>query len=264
MDADTALCGEDSLQALVECYLQRRGFLSVQPYHIVPRLQEKLSAYFNAIVMAGINAFTPLGRRLSPSGGFGPCAICSRKDYYDTAGHSGVRTAVMEDIALSKRFQSRGLPVSGFGGRKVMTYRMYPGSFREMIEGWSRSMASGAGGTRVFIFALIVVWLSGSTASFALAFSTRAFQGMPPYLVGPAIYLAYALQLHWMLRRIGSFGLATALLYPVSLLFFYITFVRSLYLTVFRKRISWRGRSVDLASGRRKGGREDGGGGESR
>jgi 4,4'-diaponeurosporenoate glycosyltransferase len=226
--------------------MNRRGLVSLQPYHSVPTLREKLSAYFNIIVMAGLNSFTLLGRRLKPAGSFGPCIVCSRQDYFKAGGHEYVKHDIVEDVALGRRFIDCGIPVSNYGGRKILSFRMYPGRIGELVEGWTRSMASGAAGTRPWIFALVILWLSGSTASIFLPFLASAFPGLPLYIVGPGIYLAYSLQLYWILRRVGSFSAVTALLYPIPLLFFHFIFLYSFYLTAFKKSVKWRGRQVDL------------------
>jgi 4,4'-diaponeurosporenoate glycosyltransferase len=65
---------------------------------------------------------------------------------------------------------------------------------------------------------------------------------------GPAaaLYVAYAAQLGWMLRRVGRFGWATAAAYPVPLAFFLAVFARSVALTKIRRQVTWRGRAVPI------------------
>ena len=65
LDADTWL-EPDGLERLVQEYLAQGGLLSVQPFHRVRQLYEELSAFFNIVQIAGMNAFTPLGDRLAP------------------------------------------------------------------------------------------------------------------------------------------------------------------------------------------------------
>jgi 4,4'-diaponeurosporenoate glycosyltransferase len=45
---------------------------------------------------------------------------------------------------------------------------------------------------------------------------------------------------------LGNFGWLTALSYPVSLLFFMAIFTRSLYLTLVRNSVRWKGRSIPV------------------
>jgi len=50
----------DALAKLVSAFEQKKGLLTVQPYHVIKENYERLSAIFNIIVMAGVRAFTPL------------------------------------------------------------------------------------------------------------------------------------------------------------------------------------------------------------
>ena len=57
-------------------------------------------------------------------------------------------------------------------------------------------------------------------------------------------YTVVVLQLAWMARRIGRFGVLALLLYPIPLLAFLAIFVRSMYLTYIRRRVVWKGREL--------------------
>jgi hypothetical protein len=52
-----------------------------------------------------------------------------------------------------------------------------------------------------------------------------------------------------MIRRVGSFGPVTALLFPLPFLVFLAVFARSLVLTALGRPVAWKGRMV--ATGRR-------------
>jgi 4,4'-diaponeurosporenoate glycosyltransferase len=58
------------------------------------------------------------------------------------------------------------------------------------------------------------------------------------------VYAAVVAQLVWMLRRVGTYGLLTALLFPVPLAFFLVVFARSAFLTVVRRKVAWKGRDL--------------------
>ena len=47
-----------------------------------------------------------------------------------------------------------------------------------------------------------------------------------------------------MLRRLGNYGLLTALLFPLPLVFFVAVFLVSLLRTFVFRRVSWKGRSI--------------------
>ena len=58
-----------------------------------------------------------------------------------------------------------------------------------------------------------------------------------------ALYVAVALQVWWMARQVGRFGLLTALAFPALLVTFLVVFARSVVATA-RGGVSWRGRRL--------------------
>jgi 4,4'-diaponeurosporenoate glycosyltransferase len=222
------------------------GLLSVQPHHEVQRPYERLSAFFNVIAMMGVDAFTPLGARRRPSGAFGPCLVTTRAAYEAVGGHASVASAVLDDVELAKRYQRSGRRVVCLGGRGTLAFRMYPHGIGQLVEGWSKNVAGGAAATRRTTALLVVAWVSVLIqaawwlARFAL---TGSGPGGSGWFAG-AVYLAAVAQLVWMLRRVGTFGTVTALLFPVPLVFFLAVFTRSAFLTVVRRKVAWKGREL--------------------
>ena len=247
LDADTELA-PGGLARLVAEQRAYGGLLSVQPFHVTRRAHEQLSALFNVVAMMGVAAFTPLGRRARRAGAFGPCLVCRRRDYEAVGGHEAVRGQVIEDVALSRRFLRAGLPVTCLGGRGTVDFRMYPGGLGQVVEGWSKNFAAGAGGTPPLAFLLVSVWLSGCISA---AGHLAGVGGMAP-AAALALYAAYAAQLRWMLARIGRFAWWSAALFPVPLAFFLAVFARSLALTHLRGEVRWRGRRIPTGAGARR------------
>lgn len=243
LDADTTLDSR-GLAALAAAHRDDGGLVGVQPYHAIRRPYEALAAVFNIVVMAGLNCFSPLGRRLTPAGSFGPCMVCSRAGYFAAGGHAAVKGAIVEDLALGRLFQASGIRVSCYGGRGTISFRMYPDGFRSLVEGFTKNMAIGASGMRKGFRALIVLWLIGATACVVSAAASL----LPPLAIFRPLegifYSLYAAQMYWMLRRIGSFGPLTALLFPLPLAFFHVVFFRSARLVRGRKTVTWKGRSI--------------------
>jgi 4,4'-diaponeurosporenoate glycosyltransferase len=243
LDADTAL-GPGGLATLAGTHGDDGGLVGVQPYHAIRRPYEALAAVFNIVVMAGMNCFSPLGRRLAPAGSFGPCMVCSRAEYFAAGGHAAVKDAIVEDLALGRLFQAAGLPVSCYGGRGTISFRMYPDGLRSLVEGFTKNMAIGASEMRRGFRALIVLWLIGATACVISAGASL----LPPLAIFRPMegifYALYAAQMYWMLRRIGSFGPLTALLFPLPLAFFHVVFFRSTRMVRGRNIVTWKGRSI--------------------
>ncbi len=254
LDADVRLA-DDGVQRLLAERESRGGVVSVQPYHAVAGVVERLSAVCNVVVMGSLGAFTPLGGRLRSAGGFGPCIVVSRGDYRTIGGHRAVRDRVVEDMALADAARRRDLPVACLAGRGCADFRMYPGGLPAMVEGWSKGMATGSGSSPPFVRGLMIAWITGATSSVillglgiaALVGAGRAGPGDTAFGAGTVgVYALYAGQAWWMLRRIGSFGPVTALAYPLPLAFFHAVFVRSLWLAKVRGSVTWRGRQASL------------------
>ena len=235
LDADTWF-ESGGLRKILDAYLARGGVLSVGPYHAVKRPYEQLSAFFNLAMTAGLGAFTLLGSALPPRGLFGQMLMVDRADYFRVKGHEAVKNRILENFALSQHFQAAGVPLRCYGGKGVLSFRMYPEGLKELVGGWMKAFASGAAGTARPLLFLIVAWMCGMCS----ALNRVALQ---PNWPSVCLYLLFALQLYAMLRRIGAFRWYTALFYPVPLIFFFAVFAGS---TIRRRgQVQWKGRVVD-------------------
>ena len=215
LDADTRL-EKGGIKRLLDLRSSTGNILSLQPYHRMENLYERLSAFFNLVVMAGLGSFSVFGSRMVPIGGFGPCLLCGREEYFRSGGHRSVRSDIIEDLALIRAFVRSGCVPKLYGGKGTVSYRMYPGGPGELLEGWTRTMALGAGSIRPGFLIMVFLWIAGATGA-AGVFLIELIHGfsVQPHTV--AVYLAYAVQIFWMLRRIGNFGPLSALLYPCPL-----------------------------------------------
>jgi 4,4'-diaponeurosporenoate glycosyltransferase len=250
LDADARL-EDDAIARLLCSHRDSGGMVSVEPYHTTRRPYEELSAFFNVVRMASLNAFIPRWSGIEPAGAYGPCILCDRHDYLRLKGHhhERVRGAILESIPLARVFQDQGLPVRCFGGRGAVSFRMYPGGLRELVEGWSKGFGGGALATRLPFMVMTVGWITGCFGAFVNPLRAAGLLS-PSALVLLAIYGLYAAQIWWMLRRIGSFQHLTAVLYPIPLTFFALLMLRSLVMTYVLRRVPWRGRNVNPRSNR--------------
>lgn len=60
------------------------------------------------------------------------------------------------------------------------------------------------------------------------------------------IYAAWVLQIGVMLRALGNFGFGSIVGFPVTVTFFVLIFLRSLFLTAVRREVTWKGRSIPV------------------
>jgi 4,4'-diaponeurosporenoate glycosyltransferase len=202
------------------------GAFSVGPYHAVRKPYENLSLFFNLNMNVGT----------VPRGLFGQMLLVERESYQRVGGHESVKGRILENFRLAERFRAAGIPVRSEGGRSVFSFRMYPNGLRELVEGWTRGFASGAGQTPWGTLLMVVAWMIG------LMLAPLGWLVTGDGLRWGAVYLLCAAQVGWMGRWVGAFRWYTPLLYPVPLLFFFVVFARST--TRSGKAVTWKGREI--------------------
>jgi 4,4'-diaponeurosporenoate glycosyltransferase len=183
------------------------------------------------------------------TGAYGPCLVCTRSDYETVGGHAAIRGAIVDDIALAQRFRAAGLPVTVSGGRGAVRFRLYGGGLRDLVEGWSKNFASGAGATPLVRFLLVFAWVVG-VGTAAQAPAREAVAALASWS-GPGLvlwlgYAAFATQLVVMLRPLGNYKWA-GVLFPIPLAAWFIIFFRSIVLMT-RGEVRWKGRAVPVQS----------------
>ena len=223
LDADTWF-ESGGFQCALSAYTA--GAFSVGPYHAVQRPYEQLSLFFNLNMAAGT----------APDALFGPMLLVDRVSYWQVGGHEAVRGKVLENLQMAGRFRAAGVPVRSALGRGALSFRMYPQGLGDLIEGWTKGFASGAGQTPRGVLILIIAWMIGLMLTPSAC--GLAEDRMPWF----ALYGLCVVQVGWLARRVGAFGWATALLYPVPLLFFFAVFARSL--TRSGRTVNWKGRQI--------------------
>jgi len=245
LDADTVL-EKNGLKNIIETYVEKDGALSIQPYHKMRNLYEQLSAFFNIIAMAGMGAFTVLGRRIKPIGLFGPVVVMKRQYYLDSGGHDKVKGEILDDVAFGSELQKKGMEVHCLGGKNTISFRMYPNGIRELINGWSKGFAMGAAKTSTLLLILIVLWICGSIGTTRSLIEAIIATNNVQIAISGSLYILYAVQVYWMLVRIGNFKFYTALFYPIAVAFFVVVFTYSFVRIFLVKSVKWKGREINL------------------
>lgn len=220
LDADTWFAAE-GLSKILASYTS--GALSVGPYHAVQQPYEQLSLFFNLVMTAGT----------VPGGLFGQMLLVDRESYLHVGGHAAVRGRTLENVFLAALFREAGIPVRSLTKRGVFSFRMYPHGLRELVEGWTKGFASGAGQTPKPVLLLIVAWMIGLMLPvLVLPFTTWA----------AVAYLLCVAHVAWVSRQVGAFRWYAVVLYPVPLLFFFAVFTRSALCS--GKPVIWKGRAI--------------------
>jgi 4,4'-diaponeurosporenoate glycosyltransferase len=226
VDADTVLAA-GVLDRLDAVQSRSGALVSVQPWHRIERPDEALSLLFNVTALMGSGAFSMLRGHFRPRLAYGPVLVIDRARYDASGGHAhpSVRGAVAEDIALA-RLIGASVP---FAGRRLATFRMYPSGVRPLVQGWTKNIATGAASVPWWAGLLVAGWIWSLAGG---PFASWWF------------YLASVVQLVVQGRRVGRFGVVSAVLYPLLLVFFLVVFLRSVLLTVLGRPVRWRGRAI--------------------
>lgn len=178
------------------------------------------------------------GDWIAPRGLFGQFLLIERASYDRVGGHAAVSGCILENFRLGQHLRAAGVPLHCRSGCGVFSFRMYPQGWREMIDGWIKGFASGAGRTPWPILLLVIAWLTGLILPFAALLT-----GTDPQL-WLAVYGLGVLQTMWLLHRVGRFHWLTAVFYPAPLIFYFIIFARSAYRSGRNKTVVWKGRQI--------------------
>jgi len=128
-------------------------------------------------------------------------------------------------------------------GDGQIAYRMYPGGLGDLVVGFDKNFATAAGEVRWPWMLAVVLWLSGLFwAAWCLPASLLGWPMLGDASVLPnlLLYIAFAVQLLVVTRRIGDFGWI-CLIFPIPVLFFLGVFVLAI-LNLERGTIEWKGR----------------------
>ena len=223
VDADTWFPA-GGLRRVLARYIS--GAFSVGPHHAVRDRYEDLSLFFNISMNAGT----------VPRGLFGQMLLVDRQSYDRVGGHEAVKGRVLENVWLAEQFRKAGIAVRSQVGRGEFAFRMYPNGVRELVDGWTKGFASGAGRPAPGALFTVVAWMIG------LMLPPILLLAGGHWLWGGALYLLCAAQVGWIGRLVGTFRWSTALLYPLPLIFFLLVFARSG--TRSGRVVSWKGREV--------------------
>ena len=219
------------------------GLASAHPRHRVERAYERLSAGPAVVALLGAGTGGPPARRWwRRPFAFGPAVAVTVDAYRRAGGHAAVRSSVVDDVALASAADRAGVPVSGYLGADDLRYRMYPGGAGQLVEGWTKNLASGGRATPPLRLAAVVVWVTAALRA-GLGLAGAAGGGA---WAAAAAYGLFALQFHVLARRVGRFGPLVSLLFPLTLAAFVALFAWSAVLTLGSGRVRWRGRVVEV------------------
>lgn len=242
LDADTVL-EPGGLLRIADLSHDSTSVHSICPHHRVKHAYEQLSAFFNIIMILGMNAFTLKGSSAKKIGLFGQALFISREQYDKVGGHEPVKHEVLENFHLSRFLTEAGYTCRCYLGRGTVWMRMFPTNLTDLVAGWSKGFVSGADNTPKSALVGISIWLSGLIMTVvALTFIPLA---SGPTLYGiAALYLLGVIQSLYLMKSAGNFSFLSALLFPIGLAFYQAVFFRALRRKKRGGAVQWKGRHV--------------------
>ncbi len=240
LDADVRL-GENGLRRLVSTYIAEPGTISVQPRHHTERAYEQFSMLFNLVQIAANGTALP---SQSSQGLYGPLILISQEDYRTLGGHQTVKDSIVEDMSLGQRLRQLGLPYHIYIGDQDISFRMYAGGFRSLLEGWIKNMASGATRTKPIVFVMMFLWIASLiSVSYHLILALLGSQ-LIWIILYTACYAIWVTILFALTKQIGQFSKWPIVFFPLPLLVFICVFALSAIKKIFRLTVRWKGRTI--------------------
>src|SRR5271155_5404670 len=234
-DADTIHEPHALLTALNDASESHSQMVSFSPKQILGSIWEKMVM---PVIFAALARQYPPNKVRDPNSSIaaanGQYLLVEAKSYRELGGHEYVRSEILEDVALAKRFKCSGKKIYFDYGGDVVRTRMYR-SLKQLIEGWTKNLAlifpksllnalANSAELIILICAAVPLYEAILDSSHRhLAVSTIAFI---------AIYFRLV-----VLAQRAHFGWGPSLFAPLGRLFFIILLLRSNIQSKVKKRI---------------------------
>jgi len=241
LDADVRL-SITALQSLARRHQETGKPVSVQPYHTVRKPHEFFSLFFTLIKISA-TGMSILGVKKTV-GLYGPVFLVQKKLFDRYHGFEAVKDSVTEDLDLGRMYYKNGIEINLLMGNDEIRFRMYPNSFKDLFEGWSKNFSRGSLSIRWWTLILIFVWVASLNAvplEIALNIANETYQ---PLIILSGIYLLFSSMLYRIAYRSGSYPMYVCLLYPLFLIVFEVVFLYSIIATFITKTTTWKGRKL--------------------
>ncbi|MGP8158987.1 MAG: glycosyltransferase [Thermoplasmata archaeon] len=169
--------------------------------------------------------------------------LTPRTVYYGLGGHEAVRSIVLEDVAIARRYRTAGRALRFAWAPRLAHTRMYRNR-PEMFEGLLKNVH----GTE-FSAARLVVSIAGLVGFFLLPLALLPFGLLTGAfgltLLGGFLYFALFGKHVVFARALGAPS-AYGLLYPVAVGYYVVLLVTSLARGLRRRTVAWKGRSYPM------------------
>lgn len=240
LDADVRL-GKDGIRSILHRYQEEGCTISIQPYHKTQKTYEQFSLFFNLIQIAGNGIALPKPLKL---GLYGPIILISRQDYIEIGQHKSVKSSIVDDISLGKQLKSKGLRYKVFIGNQDVYFRMYGNGCKDLLQGWTKNVTTGASQIPIVLFFMVFLWIT-SICSTPLQLMVSVVSVCWKWIaLYSTVYVIWVGILAILGKRIGHFKAWAFMIFPICICFFIMVFAISAFKKIFGIKVTWKGRDV--------------------
>lgn len=173
----------------------------------------------------------------------GQFTLVRRDAYEQVGGHAAVRSFVLEDVALARRFRAAGKRLRVAWAPELLETRMYRDR-TEMFEGLKKNVHDtrfSASRQTVFLAGLVALfWLPLAVLPFGLWQGSLLLTAL-----GGFVYIAWFAKHALFARAIGMSG-SYGLLFPLAVGFYVVLLGASLADGLRGRPVEWKGRSYPM------------------
>jgi len=254
IDADCAMHPAAVRTAVAEAGMRSADGLTLWPRNAAVTFWEHLLIPLCAGIIAlwyGTAEAARAPRR--PAFANGQFLLIRRSAYLRMGGHSVVRRAIIEDIALAEQARAEGIHIHVASGRDLVDVRMYQ-NLPQIIDGWSRIYVGALrSGWKIILSVLwllvgsLLPYIAAPFLTFAVIFAQPTTRG----IVLLALCAQHLILIHFVSHRFWGMGGCRRRylwLYPVSVLGVILILCKSLWLLTIRRRIQWRHTSYAIGA----------------
>ncbi len=241
LDADVRL-SENAIESMVSRYSINRKPLSIQPYHNMKKQHEFFSIFFNLIQICATAMSIPFIKR--KIGFYGPVLMVSKALFDRQGGYETVKDCVVEDFNLGRKYNKKGIDIDLLLGAGEIQFRMYPNSFADLFEGWSKNFSRGSISMQWWLLVSIIAWIAFLTALPIELIKTAVKGELTSFILLAFLYILNVCVIYRTAYNIGSYRLYVCSLYPIYLLIFHVIFVYSVIAVFVLKSTTWKGRRL--------------------
>lgn len=176
----------------------------------------------------------------------GQYLLVRRAAYEAVGGHAAIRSAVLEDVALARRFRARGLRLRLAWSPGLLTTRMYrtrPELFEGLLKNIHDERFSAARQFGFLVALVALFWVPLAILPIGIASGSLVVAAFGTF-VAVALFAKHAAFTRAIHGRAGY-----GLLFPLAVAYYTVLVATSLVRGVRRRPIAWKGREYPLETG---------------